>query len=185
VLDDPSWAGDVSLPPGDEPLVLVALSSTFQDQAACLQRIIDALATMSVRAVVTTGPALDPSTLRAPDHVSVVRSAAHTQLLEHASAIVTHGGHGTVLKALVAGVPLVVLPHGRDQADNGRRVSARGAGIVLRRAAKPRSIERAVRAVLDDPAYRRAAADLGARIRRDAATDRLVEVLEASVPVAC
>ena len=30
----------------------------------------------------------------------------------------THGGHGTVVRALAAGVSLVVLPHGRDQADN-------------------------------------------------------------------
>ena len=48
-------------PAGDDPLVLVALSSTFQDHAGCLQRIVDALGTLPVRGLVTTGPALDPS----------------------------------------------------------------------------------------------------------------------------
>ena len=60
VLDDPNWAtDDWTPPPGDDPLVLVGLSSTFQDHAATLQRIVDALSTLPVRAIVTTGPALD------------------------------------------------------------------------------------------------------------------------------
>ena len=50
--------------------------------------------------------------------------------------VVTHGGHGTVMKALAAGVPLVILPHGRDQADTAARVTARSAGIALKRTAK-------------------------------------------------
>ena len=63
VLDDPAWAAtaDWEEPPGDDPLVLVALSSTFQDHAACLQRIVDGLAGLPVRGLVTTGPALDPA----------------------------------------------------------------------------------------------------------------------------
>src|SRR5262245_45322340 len=65
VLDEPAWAQSSrwTAPSGDGPLVLVALSSTFQDQIGCLQRIVDALATMPVRAVVTTGPAVFPSAL--------------------------------------------------------------------------------------------------------------------------
>ena len=116
--------------------VLVALSSTFQDHAACLQRIVTALGTLPVRGLLTTGPALDPASVRAPANVKVVRSAPHAHVLEHASAVVTHGGHGTVIKSLAAGVPLVVMAHGRDQADNAKRVTTRGAGIA--RSAAPR-----------------------------------------------
>ncbi len=76
VLDDPTWVEPWSSPPGDEPLVLVALSSTFQDQGTTIQRIIEALASMPVRAVVTTGPALDAETLPAPANVSIVRVGA-------------------------------------------------------------------------------------------------------------
>lgn len=183
VLDDPTWAeGDWTPPPGDEPLVLVALSSTFQDQAATLQRIVDGLGTLPVRAVVTTGPALDPAALAAPANVTVVAAAPHSAVLARAAAVITHGGHGTVVRALAAGVPLLVLPHGRDQGDNAVRVTTRGAGLKLGRKAKPIAVARAVRRLLDDPSYRAASERLGARIRADAASGALVAELE-SVPV--
>jgi UDP:flavonoid glycosyltransferase YjiC (YdhE family) len=180
VLDDPAWAAaSWDRPGGDRPLVLVALSSTFQDQGACLQRVVDAVGSLPVDAIVTTGPAIDPASLDAPAGVTIVRAAPHSAILGHAAAVVTHGGHGTVVRALAAGVPLVVLPHGRDQADNGRRVTSRGAGIVLSRNARPTPLATAIRRVLDDPAFAAAAGELGATIRADAAGDALLGELEA------
>jgi UDP:flavonoid glycosyltransferase YjiC (YdhE family) len=143
-----------------------------------LQRIADALGTMPVRAVLTTGPTIDPTEINARANVVVTRSAPHSQVLEDAAAVVTHGGHGTVVKALAAGVPLVVMPHGRDQADNATRVTARGAGVKVKNTAKPEAIVAAVRTVLDDPVYARAAARLGGVIRADAASGRVVDELE-------
>jgi UDP:flavonoid glycosyltransferase YjiC (YdhE family) len=180
VLDDPAWAEDADWepPPGAAPLVLVALSSTFQGQVECLQRVVDALAGLPVRGLVTTGPAVDPGALRPSGDVTVVAAAPHRAVLRHAALVVTHGGHGTLVKALAAGVPAVVLPHGRDQADNAARVVHHGAGASLPRTARPQAIARAVRRVLDDPAHRRAASALGAAIRRDAASGALVRELE-------
>jgi MGT family glycosyltransferase len=180
VLDDPAWASAApwTAPAGDDPLVLVALSSTFQDHAGCLQRIIDALGTLPVRGLVTTGPALDPGDLRAPANVEVVAAAPHSEVLKSAAAVVTHGGHGTVIRALAADVPLVVLHHGRDQADNAARVTARDAGLSVKRTAKPAAIAEAVSRVLDDPTFRTGAAQLGRSIRRDAASGALVAELE-------
>lgn len=180
VLDDPSWADDVpwSAPPGDDPLVLVALSSTFQDQAALLRRIVEALATLPVRAIVTTGQGLPPGTVPGAANVSVVASAPHHAVMRDAALVVTHGGHGTLLKAFVAGCPVVVLPHGRDQGDNAVRVTLRGAGVALSRKASADQLARSVRQVLDDPAYARRAATLGAAIRRDAEHSTLVTELE-------
>jgi MGT family glycosyltransferase len=180
VLDDPLWAQLWSLlpPDGRNPLVLVAMSSTFQDQIGSLQRVIDALGTMPVRAVVTTGPAIDGAALKAPANVTVMARAPHRDVLEYAALVVTHGGHGTVMKALAAGVPMVLLPHGRDQADNAVRVTARGAGISLKRSAEPSAIAQAVRRVLQNASYRAAAQQLGEAVRRDAASDALVRELE-------
>jgi MGT family glycosyltransferase len=179
VLDDPSWAGsDWSAPPGDAPLVLVSLSSTYQDQLGCLQRIVDALSTLPVRGLVTTGPALDPATIRTASNVSVVAAAPHTLALREAAALVTHGGHGTVIRSLAAGVPMAILHHGRDQADNAVRVSARGAGLQVKRNASPARIAAAVTRLLHEPSYRSAAAQLGAAITRDAASGLLVSELE-------
>lgn len=179
VLDDPTWSGaEWTPPPGDEPLVLVAMSSTFQDHQGTMQRIVDALAMLPVRAVVTTGPALDPGAITAAANVTVVAAAPHREVLAEAAAVVTHGGHGTVVKALAAGVPLIVLPHGRDQADNAVRVVGRGAGVTLKRTAKAGAIAGAVSTVLDDPGFAVAAERLGAAIRRDAAGTALVDELE-------
>jgi MGT family glycosyltransferase len=187
VLDDPAWASAPwTAPAGDDPLVLVALSSTFQDQLDCLQRIVDALGTLPVRGVVTTGPALDPGAVTAPVNVTVLAAAPHSEVLRDAAAVVTHGGHGTVVRALAADVPLVVLPHGRDQGDNAARLTARQAGLSVTRTASSAAIAAAVRQVLEDPALRTGAQRLGASIRRDAASGALVDELEdlpAAVPV--
>lgn len=180
VLDDPRWSEAVSWTPpaGSDPLVLVAMSSTFQDQIGTLQRVIDAMGTLPVRAIVTAGPAVDVRTLRPVSNVTVVSSAPHRQILPHASVVITHGGHGTVVKALAAGVPLVLLPHGRDQGDTSVRVSSLGAGVTLSRSARPTAIARAVRLVIQEVSYRKAAQRLGDILRRDAASDALMRELE-------
>ncbi|GAA2041958.1 glycosyltransferase [Agromyces tropicus] len=180
ILDDPEWADAAhrAPPDGDGPLVLVAMSSTFQDHVDCLQRIADALGGLPVRGLVTTGPAVEAGAIRAPANVAVVASAPHHEVLPHADLVVTHGGHGTVIKALAAGVPLVILHHGRDQADNAVRVTERGAGLAVSRRASSARIARAVEGVLDDPAYRGAAARLGRAIVREVAASPLLEELE-------
>jgi MGT family glycosyltransferase len=180
VLDDPQWSETMPWEPpaGSNPLVLGAMSSTFQNQIGSLQRVIDAVGTLPVRALVTAGPALDVAALRPASNVTVIASAPHGQVLRHTAVAITHGGHGTVVKALAAGVPMVLLPHGRDQADTAVRVSARGAGIMLKRSARPGAIAAAVHLLLHDPSYRLAAQRLGEEVRRDAAGDALVRELE-------
>lgn len=180
VLDDPAWAADQpwSPPPGDGPLVLVAMSSTFQNHAEALQRCIEALASLPVRGLVTTGQAIDPSNLRGRDNVYIVSAAPHSEVFKHASAVVTHGGHGTVARGLAAGVPLVVMPHGRDQGDNAVRVASRGAGVTVGKNAAPTKIADAVQRVLANDGYQRAAMQLGEVMRRDAASGALLTELE-------
>ena len=175
-LDDPDWAGELSLPPGDAPLVLVGLSSTYQDQGDALRRTAAALGTLPVRGLVTTGPAVPPFT--AGGNVSVVAAAPHAAVLPHAAAVVTHGGHGTVMKALAAGVPMVVMPMGRDQPENATRVLAAGAGVRIRQGASPQRIAAAVREVLADESYRGAAQRLAVAIAAETADDRAAAELE-------
>ena len=93
-----------------------------------------------MRGLVTTGPAIPTGSIDAPANVTVVERAPHSEVLRHASAVVTHAGHGTVLKALAAGVPVVALPLGRDQLDNAARVAHHGAGLKLKPKASPDAI---------------------------------------------
>jgi MGT family glycosyltransferase len=177
-LDDPHWADPWVPPPGDDPLVLVALSSDFQNQGDVLRRIAAALGELPVRGVVTTGKGIDPADFPARAGVQVVRSAPHSEVLREAAAVVTHGGHGATIKALAAGVPLVCLPMGRDQLDVAARVVHHGAGLRLDPSVEPGEIAAALRRVLDEPGHRRAAERIAAVIADETATDRAVEEIE-------
>lgn len=182
VLDDPDWTEAWRSPwPDDDPrpLVVASLSSTFQDQRAVLRRIVAALGTLDVRGLVTLGPAMAGERLELPPNVVAVASAPHARVFPHAAAVVTHAGHGTVMRALAAGLPLLCLPMGRDQDDNAARVLARGAGLRLRPSASPTRIARAVGRLLAEPGFRAEADRLGARIREDVAAERGVAELEA------
>lgn len=180
VLDDPVWVAPYRPPDGDEPLVVVGLSSSYMQQVGVLRRIVAALDGLAVRAVVTTGPAIDPAEVRRTPRVDVVRSAPHAQLFPIAGAVVTHAGHGTLLKALAAGVPALCLPMGRDQTDNAVRAARHGAVLRLRPGAPPADIAAAVRRLLDEPSFRDNARRLGARLRADAASTSLVDETEAA-----
>jgi MGT family glycosyltransferase len=167
------WAG-----PPTQPLVLVGLSSTVMRQEGLLQRAADALGQLPVRGLVTTGPAVDPAVISAPDNVTVTRWVRHADVLPHCSAVITHGGHGTVMKGLIAGVPLVVVPLGRDQPDNAGRVVYAGAGIRLRKNATASALRTAVSRVIDDPRYRTAARRMAARLASERDDNRVVDELE-------
>ena len=127
----------------------------------------------------TTGPVVEPKQIDAPDGVTVLRSAPHREVLAHADVLVTHGGHGTVIKGLVAGVPIVCMPTGRDQPDNAARLVHEGAGVKMSKSASPVRIAAAVRQVLDDPSYRRCAAQLGEQLHAEAESGAALAELEA------
>ncbi len=181
-LDDPSWVAEWTSPwPADDrrPLVLVGLSSTYQAQLPVVRRIVDALGQLPVRGLVTLGHSLADDGIVAPENVVIVPSAPHSQILPRASAVITHAGHGTVIKALAAGIPLVCLPMGRDQEDTAARVTLTGSGVRLKSSASAAAIAEATRAVLHDSRYREAARSLATAIAADTETDRAIEELEA------
>jgi Glycosyltransferase family 28 C-terminal domain len=140
---------------------LVSFSTTFQDQSEALQRVINALGGIDIDAVVTTGPALDGVTLHAPKNVTLLHSAPHDVVMKEASLVITHGGHGIVRRALIHGLPLLVMPMGRDQNDNARRVEARGAGLSLPPSASEAEISRTLQQLATQPHFRIAARRLG------------------------
>ena len=124
VLDDPAWTDSWQSPwPSSDrrPLVLVGFSTTFQNQRDVLRRVIDALRTLDIRAVVTAGPSIDRASLPAAANVYVCASAPHSQLMKDASVVITHCGHGTVVRALAAGAPLVYADGTRPERQCGPR----------------------------------------------------------------
>jgi MGT family glycosyltransferase len=180
-LDDPGWAGEWSEPEGGGPLVLVSLSTTTQGQDPMIRRVVCALGRMDVRGLVTTGPSFAAAGIDAPGNVTIVASAPHSAVLPHAGAVVTHAGHGTVIKALAHGVPVLCMPVGRDQPDTAARVVASGAGLRLRPGAGSRAIARALGTVLGDPSFRAAAGRMAEAIAADRKRDLAVAEIEDAV----
>jgi MGT family glycosyltransferase len=124
-----------------------------------------ALGGIETRALLTTGKALDPTNLGPlPPNVRAERFVPQTDVLPQASAVVCHGGTGTVLGALNAGVPMVVTPLFADQPDNARAVAERGAGLAIEmHHCTEERLREAISRVLDEPEFARAAR----RIRAD------------------
>ncbi len=142
-LWDPPAAEPVALPAGDRPLVLVACSSEFQDDgeiaAAALAGLRD-----RYRLVVTTA-GVDPDSLGDRGDALVDRFLPHGEILLHADVVVCHGGMGVTQKALSFGVPVCVVPWGRDQLDVAAHVVAAEAGTrVSRRRLSPTGLAAAV-----------------------------------------
>jgi MGT family glycosyltransferase len=122
--DPPAWLDDV-----DRPLVLVSTSSEFQDDGRLVRTALDALAGEDVQVVATLPSAELPRDV--PANARVERFVPHAAILERAACAVTHGGAGATQKALASGVPVCVVPFGRDQMEVARRAEVAGAGTRL------------------------------------------------------
>ncbi len=157
VLNAPALSGEidqVDVRDGSTPLVLISLSTSEQGQADLLQRCVDAVAQMPVRAIVTTGPSIDPTSVNAGANTQVVRYVPHAEILPSASLVITHAGCGTTMAALGHGVPLVCTPMGRDQFFNAEQVQALGAGRMLMPDSGSDAIAQAATDVLGDDRFK-------------------------------
>jgi MGT family glycosyltransferase len=170
-----------------DPLVVVSFSTSYMDQQALVQRVLDALAEMPVRALLTAGPALETGALRLAANARMVDYVPHRAVFPHAALVITHAGWQTVNAALADGVPLVCVPDQRDQPDNAARVIARGAGVRVSKRASPAKLRRVIAAALADPALKRGARAMSEALARSdgavAVADRL-EQLALTAPVA-
>ena len=165
--------------PEDPPLVLLSFSTSVMDaQRKAVERACAGVADAGVRAILTLGPALDAADLRIPDQVEVLPWADHDELLPRCTAAAGHGGLGTTLRALAHGVPLVLVPLGRDQPVNAARVAEAGAGIALEPDATAADVRAAIETVLADRDYATAAAAISRRIAAEDPDARAVEALE-------
>ncbi len=114
----------------ERPLILVTCSTEYQNDGRLVAATLAALADEPVRVVATTA-SLDPAGFHAPANAVVERFLPHGPLLAQAACVVCHGGMGITQKALAAGVPVCVVPFGRDQLEVARHVEVAGAGTRL------------------------------------------------------
>ncbi len=187
---DESPANPAPLPAGwwpephaSDPLVYVTFGSVAADLGLfpmLYQAVVAAVADLPVRVLLTLGSGGDPEVLGAlPPNVHVERWWAQADIMPRASAMVGHGGFGTTLAGLAAGVPQVVVPLFADQPHNAARVEAVGAGIALE--GGPGAIgglADALRRLLGEDYYRTSAAAMADHIGRLPPAVEAVPLLE-------
>ena len=167
------WNGSV------EPLVYVSFGSSaagngffpdvYREAAA-------ALAELPVRVLLTLGTEVEPADLGpVAANVHVESWVPQGAVMAHASAMVGHGGSGSTLAAMAAGMPLAVVPLFADQPENADRVSELGAGLRLDGTA---ALADAVIELLEDPFYRTNARSVASEIEALAPVDAAVAVFE-------
>jgi UDP:flavonoid glycosyltransferase YjiC (YdhE family) len=135
------------------PAVAVTTSSNPKGQFAAIEQRYLKAATQALAGLDLTG---------LPDH-----DTAHAELFARSDAVITHGGWGTVSRALLHGLPLVLVPFHGDQPYIAGRCADLGVGIVAAPAQTVTAAELrdAIRAVLEEPGYRKAAAELADELR--------------------
>jgi MGT family glycosyltransferase len=154
-------AEEVQLPPGEDPLVLVAPSTSQDPDHRLLHAALRGLADAPVRVLATYNRRLPSRPLSVPVNARVVDWVSYARTLPHCDAIVCHAGHGTLVRALSLGVPVVACPVAGDMNENAARLVWAGSGVRLpRRFISPRPLRHAVELALSDPSIRARAMEL-------------------------
>ena len=171
--------GDTEPPPGDEPLVLVAPSTSQDPEHRMLAAALEGLAGEPVRVLATTNRRPPPRPLPVPANARLVDWVSYARTMPLCDAVVCHGGHGTVARALACGVPIVACTGGGDMAENAARVAWARAGVALpRRFTTARGVRLAVQRLLSDEGYAERARGFREWACRHAGTVVAAEALE-------
>jgi len=190
---DPDWDAPARELPGwwpgrdADPLVYLTFGSVaggFAQALPAYELALSAVADVPARVLLTVGRELDLDTLpELPANVHVERWVPQQDVLAHASAAVVHGGSGSTLGALAAGVPLVVVPLFADQPMNARRVAEVGAGLAVepnladvRATVEP--LRDAIETVLAEPSYGERAREIADEVRAEPSVDEAIPLLE-------
>ena len=128
---EPPGAVPVPAPAGDEPLVIVAPSTSHDPHQRLVWAALEGLRGLDVRVLASLDrrPATRP--IRAGHRSKLVNWMSYTQTMAGASLVITHAGHGTVVAALEQGVPILAVPHSGDMAENAARLDWAGLGVRL------------------------------------------------------
>jgi MGT family glycosyltransferase len=175
----PSWIANV---PRDRPCVLVDEGALFTHEPRLLQLAARGLAGLPLSVVLLAGYGRDLAGLDVGPLAFNVMLRPHAPLsdvLPLASAYITNGNSESVLAALGAGIPIVVLPSIWDQAEMAWRVQETGVGLRLSpRRATARRLRLAVERVLHEPSFRQNAASMGAALARYGGAARAAGLIE-------
>lgn len=163
---------------GNEPLLFTLGSSAIWLAGDFYRVAVQAISRMGRRSLLLTGDKRNLD-VELPPGVRTVEYVPFGQVMPRSSVIVHQGGVGTTAQALRAGRPMLIMPFGHDTLDNAMRVVRLGMGRTLeRRRFTPRTLERELSILIEDPAYRTRAEEVGRRIRSEEGTARACDAIE-------
>ncbi len=126
-------SGDVELPEGSGPLVLVAPSTSQDAEQRLLRATLVGLADMPVRVLASSNRVLADGSFEIPPNARVVDWLSYARTMPACELVVCHGGHGTLARALSSGCAVVLVPAAGDMNENAARVDWAGVGVRLPR----------------------------------------------------
>jgi MGT family glycosyltransferase len=172
---------------GEGPLVYISLGTINHLDLDFYRAAFAAFAGYPAQFILAVGKNTDISQLGAIPANFIVRPyVPQLAVLQGADAFITHGGMNSVHEGLYYGVPEVVVPHQFEQLLNGKRVAETGAGILLsdeHGRVTAAQLRAALDAVLNDPAYRQRAQQMGETLRAAGGYLQAVEEIETFVGV--
>ena len=152
---EPSAGEPVAPPPGNSPLVLIAPSTAQDRDRTLLRAALAGLAEEPVRVIASADGWRPESRPPTPANAVIAPWLSYAEMMPRADVVITHGGHGTLARALTSGCRVVVCPAGGDMGENAARVEWAGVGVRLpRRLLSPGNLRLSLRRVLGDPRYR-------------------------------
>jgi UDP:flavonoid glycosyltransferase YjiC (YdhE family) len=170
---------EIELPPGAEPLVLVAPSTAHDSGNHLVRTALEALAEEPVRVVATTNRVAPQRPIDIPANAVLVDWLSYSQLMPAASLVISHGGHGTVARALAAGTPLLICPIIGDMSETAMRVAWAGCGLSLPwRLCRPAPLRWATRRLLEDRSFTDRAQQLAIWAKDHDGAERGAELIE-------
>jgi UDP:flavonoid glycosyltransferase YjiC (YdhE family) len=170
----------VTVPPGSDPLVLIAPSTSQDREERLLRTALAGLAGLPVRVLAARNrhPARPGPEWRSPvpANATLVEWISYSQVMPESAIVVCHAGHGTMVRALASGAAVVTVPASGDMAENGVRAQWAGAGLNLpARFLSPATLRWAVQTVLERPRLAARARELsGWATRNDGAVHAAV-----------
>jgi MGT family glycosyltransferase len=170
---------EIELPPGERQLVLVAPSTAHDSDNHLVRTALAALAEEPVRVVATTNRVKPQRPVEVPANAVLVDWLSYSQLMPAASLVISHGGHGTVARALGAGTPVLICPITGDMSETAMRVAWAGCGLSLPwRLCRPAPLRWAARRILHEPSFASHAGAIASWGREHDGADRGAALVE-------
>jgi len=170
---------DEFLEAGPPPILITLGGSSAVDPQQFYPNAVAATRRLGHRALVLAGPTPQPIRLDPSPDTYVVPFAPLTETAPGCLAAIQHGGVGTTVGLLAAGLPQLIVPRGFDQPLTALRMTRLGVATTIpwARASAP-ALERGLAHLLSTDGYRDRASTLATHLRQERGLDNAVDAIE-------